>query len=118
MSETVQYKGKLKFVPKLHKNETLNEQCERILKECDKTNIDLDFYEGDFVWAVYDELYNKYVIAGHNVYEIIEKISIDPDYDIFNATQNLDGTIDFHVMYYNGGCSFNEAIEEAISNME
>lgn len=50
--------------------------------------------------------------------KLLKKISIDPDDDIFNATQNLDGTIDFHVMYYNGGCSFNEAIEEAISNME
>ena len=65
MSETVQYRGKLRLVPKLHKNETLNEQCERILKQSKKTKDDLDYYEGDFVWAVYDELYDKYVIVGH-----------------------------------------------------
>lgn len=117
MSETVQYRGKLRLVPKLHKNETLNEQCERILKQANKTKDDLYYYEGDFVWAVYDELYDKYVIVSHDVYEIIEKESFDVESDIFYATQNLDGTIDYHVMYYNGGCSFNEAIDEAIRNM-
>ena len=38
--------------------------------------------------------------------------------DIQNAHDNGDGTIDYEVMYYNGGCSFNEAIEYALEDMK
>ena len=37
--------------------------------------------------------------------------------DIQNAHDNGDGTIDYEVMYYNGGCSFNEAIEYALDDI-
>ena len=40
------------------------------------------------------------------------------DEDIFNAHDNGDGTIGYEVMYYNGGCSFNEAIEYALEDMK
>ena len=46
----------------------------------------------------------------------VEKEYADPDVDIFKSTKNDDGTIDFEVKYYNGGCCFNEAIDAALSD--
>ena len=49
-------------------------------------------------------------------YEVIEDKSYDYA-DIFIATPRADETIDFHLTYYNGGCSFEEALSSAIRNM-
>jgi hypothetical protein len=51
------------------------------------------------------------------VYEI-EKESIDPYDDVMMASENEDGTIDFEVKYYNGGCCFSEAIETSLNLMD
>lgn len=88
MSETVHYKGKL--------------------TPTGKTLAEFDPNADD----IYDHYYNAVEIDGM-VYTV-EKTDIDPDYDIFNSTKNEDGTIDFEVKYYNGGCGFNEAIDEAL----
>ena len=48
----------------------------------------------------------------------VENKQVDVEYEFFNATRNGNGTIDFEVMYYNGGCSLSEAIEEAINDMD
>lgn len=115
MSETVHYTGKLQLVNKLP-NETLEEQCKRILVEHNYR--ELDSYCDSWREMLYEELYERYVVVNNNnIYEIVEKNNKTDEYDIFNATQNLDGSIDYEVMYYNGGCSFNEAIEEALENM-
>ena len=37
--------------------------------------------------------------------------------DIFRASENSDGSISFLVKYYNGGCSFGEALEVAINRI-
>jgi hypothetical protein len=60
-----------------------------------------------------DEYHEKAVEINGEVY-IVESINIEPYEDIFNSNKNDDGTIDFEVKYYNGGCGFNEAIEEAL----
>lgn len=49
-------------------------------------------------------------------YEVLEKKYYDIDEDFFIAKCN-NGIIDFSVQYYNGGCSFNEAISKSIENM-
>ncbi len=90
MSETVHYKGKLTPTGKT-------------LAEFDPNAVD-----------IYDHYYDAVEIDGM-VYAV-EKTDIDPDYDIFNSTKNEDGTIDFEVKYYNGGCGFNEAIDEALKD--
>ena len=107
MSEMVHYTGKIVPVGKLP-NETLEEQCKRILAKYNY--LDLKSY--------CDEFYERYVIAGGEVYKVVEKNHKDMDEDIFNAHDNGDGTIDYEVMYYNGGCSFNEAIEYALEDMK
>lgn len=117
MSETVHYTGKVKLVEKLN-NETLEEQCERILREHNFT--ELEKYYDSWEEMFYEELYGKYVIhdEDESIYKIIEKNYEDTEYDIFNAHENKDGTISYEVMYYNGGCSLSEAIVEALDNME
>jgi len=57
------------------------------------------------------------ITQDERVFEIIEqKISDDSD-DLLLANQNSDGTIDYILRYYNGGCSFNEAFEDAIEKI-
>lgn len=49
-------------------------------------------------------------------YEVLEKKCNNINEDFFIAKRN-NGIIDFSVQYYNGGCSFDEAISNSIENM-
>ena len=115
MSETVRYTGKLKLIPRLE-NESLEDQCKRILRE--HNYFELNKYYDSWQGMFYDKFYEVYVILSDSIYEIIEKHSKPIDYDIFEASMNKDGTISFNVMYYNGGCSLDEAIEDALESVE
>ena len=114
MSETVRYKGKIKLIER-KTNETLEEQCERILREHNYDELK-DFYDS---WEEMfgEEMYEKYVIHNDKIYEVLEQNCKDTDYDIFEAHKNEDGTIGYEVMYYNGGCSFDEAIGYALDEL-
>jgi len=112
MSEMVHYKGRLKLVDKLP-NETLEEQCKRLSGADEVTK-----YYDSYREILEDTMYKTYVINGNNIYEIVSKKEIEPDSDLFIMSDNKDGTYDYEVLYYNGGCSFTEAIEEAFENME
>lgn len=89
MSEMVHYKGKL--------------------TPTGKTLAEFDSDADD----IYDHYYKAVEIDGM-VYTV-EKESYELNDDIFESKKNDDGTIDFEVKYYNGGCGFNEAIDEALS---
>ncbi|EQB4340395.1 hypothetical protein ACYJ2U_001711 [Clostridium botulinum] len=114
MSETVHYIGKLIKLKRLS-NETLEQQCEEVCKENNLYNLP-DFYG---TWEEYltSELYKKYYINKDDLY-VIESEQVDPEYDIFNASMNDNGEIEFEVKYYNGGCRFDEALDEAMSNLK
>ena len=114
MSETVHYIGKLKLVEKLN-NETLEEQCKRILGE--HNIFELESYCDSWEEMLFDELYDEYVTHGENVYKVME-MKYRGEEDVFEAHKNKDGTISYEVVYYNGGCSFDEAIVYALNNME
>lgn len=90
MSETKHYKGKL--IP-----------TGKTLAEFDPNAAD-----------IYDH-YEDAVLIDGLVYTV-EKQSIDPWGDLFKSNQTADGTIDFEVKYYNGGCGFNEAIDYSLDN--
>lgn len=92
MSETVHYKGKLTPTGK-----TLQE-------------IDPD------AGNIYDLGYKEYVVIDGAIYKADYR-EIDDYDDILNASKNEDGTYDFEVKYYNGGCGFNEAIDIAIDRL-
>lgn len=111
MSEMVHYKGTLYKVEK-RKNETLEEQCQRIL------GVDTikDYYDS-FQEMVADYLSEEYVIVDDVLYSYKMK-EIDLDIDFFSSRVVNNNTIDFEVRFYNGGCGFSEAIGYAIKNKE
>lgn len=111
MSEVDHYSGKLIEIPKL-KNETLDEQCKRLLK-VDKLNK----HYGTFQEMFEEELYEEYKIHKNVIYKLEEKKYIDCSDDIFVAHKNNDGTIAFEVQYYNGGCCFSEALDYALNKL-
>ena len=111
MSEIEHYRGILKEVARLD-DESLESQCKRLLHD-DK----LRSYEATYTDALLDRNYQIYIIKNDVLYEV-SKVALGPDGDIFNMYKNNDGTLSFEVRYYNGGCGFDEAIEEAFSNMK
>jgi len=73
---------------------------------------------GTSVEALGRELkYKEEVDIGGMVYSV-EMGYVNPYADIFRSSKNEDGTIDFEVKYYNGGCGFDGAIEYAITRSE
>ena len=114
MSEVVHYTGKIKLVEKLP-NELIEEQCKRILMQHKYT--ELNSYCESWKEMLYEEMYDNYVIVNDNLYEIVEKNDKEYDTDIFNISDNKDGSYDYEVMFYDGGCSFSEAIEIALNNI-
>lgn len=114
MSEQVYASGKLKLIEK-KPYETLEEQCRRILEEYDK-DTELDFYDS-YVEMFNDEFYYEYVILDDNIYKVVELCDVDLE-DIYYLHDNKDGEMNFILNYYNGGCSFNEAIELAYERMK
>ena len=115
MSEVVRYTGKIKLVEKLQ-NESLEEQCKRILMQHKYT--ELSSYCDSWIEMLYEEMYDNYVIVNDNLYEILEKNNKGYDTDIFNISENKDGSYDYEVMFYDGGCSFSEAIGIALDGID
>jgi len=109
MSETVHYKGILRKVEKIE-GENLEDQCKRLLG-----NKELPSYYDNYKEYLLEECYRTMIIHDNEVYHV-EREEVDPHSDMFNAALKENGEISFEVRYYNGGCSFNEAIEEAIKN--
>jgi hypothetical protein len=111
MSEVVHYRGTLTRVEKLE-SESLEDQCKRL-----SGNKRLQSYHDSYQEQLVHDNYQDYVILDDVLYSV-KKQDIDPDEDISRMTENEDGTLSFEVKYYNGGCSFDEAIEEAFGNKE
>ena len=101
MSETEHTKGKL--VPT---GKTVEEYLGDVYLKSWHTDLE-EYFQ--------DEYYEKAVLINGYVFEVESKI-IEPYEDIFEAELNDDGSYNFEVKYYNGGCGFNEAIEEALDN--
>ena len=114
MSETVYYKGKLKPVGFLI-GEDLEARCKRMLKDLDDD--ELEYYYESFKEQLLDKYYTQFILCNDILYSV-EKKTLDPDDSFFTSKLNDDGTVDFEVRYYNGGCSFNEAIECAFERKE
>jgi hypothetical protein len=110
MSEVVHYKGKLTQVPvDITNDETFKDLCikEGYINDC------YDSWEE----CLLEEGCEKYLIVGDKLF-VAEYESIDLDDEIIQATDNKDGSYTFEVKYYNGGCSFSEAIEEALDKLK
>ena len=64
-----------------------------------------------------DELSEKFVESNGVMYIIEEKSELDVEDDIFKCESIGNNRFSYIVKYYNGGCGFEEAIEEAIDNI-
>ena len=80
---------------------------------CEERFISLDFYD---TWeeAILCELGEEYAVINGVLYKV-EDASIEEG--TCTATENADGSISYTLHYYNGGCGFNEALEDAVNEI-
>lgn len=109
MSEVVHYEGKIQLIAKFP-NETLEEQCKRILNNFG--HMEIHSYCDSWADMIYEELYDQYIIIDDDLYCVVSQNEYSEN-DVYNISDNKDGTYNYEVMYYNGGCSFTDAISRA-----
>jgi hypothetical protein len=111
MSETVHYRGTLtKLVVGKDKIEA---KAKEILVAAGKSEMP-KYYDN---WTEYltDHFYDDYVVVYNTLFSV-EKTEVGEE-DVFNASETKDG-YKFEVMYYNGGCSFDEALDIALGKIK
>ena len=74
-------------------------------------------FPDDLLEAFYDKFYQNAEVINGEVYEVVDRIEPEGA-DMYHSTKLSDGSISFAVSYYNGGCSFSEAIHYALKCME
>ena len=125
MSEIKHYVGKLKEVfpdPK----EAFEEMCHRILLEENVVGTDEiveDYYYSEWSNVLQENLYDKYIVTVDKNYEkhlfmISEKREVHEGCDVYNMHKNINGEYEYEVIYYDGGTSFDDAINFAYYEME
>lgn len=98
---------------------TIEETCKAILIEIGTSEFEeiaIGSTGDSYRERLDDDGYREYFITDNMVYKA-EYEKKDASADIFKATKNEDGTINFETKFYNGGCSFNEALEEALKKI-
>lgn len=123
MNEMVQYKGSLKYIPGY--GMTLGEQCRNILKANGYESLEENtFTEYDWIDEFVNTFDDEFVISNDKIYQVLSKIEIEEDDGLFYVKSDPIGSYagtkdyDYVVRYYNGGCSFAEAIDLALNNEE
>lgn len=112
MSETEYHYG---TVNKYSTNPDIESVCKEICKK-EGWVLDKSYYDS-YQSVVEDMGYDtmKYLIIDDFVWSV-DDTELDESHFIGN--KNKDGSISYNVGYYNGGCSFGEAIEEAIKDSQ
>lgn len=110
MSEMEAHMGKL--IPMEVKGDTLEEQAQGA---CFKMGFSIASYHKSWVDCLNDEGYRKVYILNNVIYKI-DDTELDP-FGFAHVNKNSDGTIDYFMNYYNGGASFNEALDGAIKEV-
>lgn len=125
MSEIKHYVGKLKeLFP--DPRETFEEMCHRILLEenvIGKDEIVEDYYYSEWSAVLEENLYDKYIVTVDKDYEkhlfiISEKKKVSDGCDVYNMHENVNGEYEYEVVYYDGGTSFDDAINFAYYEMK
>jgi hypothetical protein len=114
MSQVEVHVGQLMKIDKLEST-TPEEWCKEYFLENGITQLD-HYYES---WVEYfnDEYYEEFLVHKNDIYRKIKDTECYGGDDIYHAHKNENGTIDYILSYYNGGCGFTEAIEEALNNL-
>jgi len=120
MSNYERHKGKIRKIDlnKISMMDYLVQFAPETERENLREKYNDNIYHMLYECSLVDDMPDKFIIVKDELYEIIESKRMDVEMDIYDADSNSDGTISFHVMYYNGGCGLTEAIEEAIENMK
>jgi hypothetical protein len=115
MSDTEVHKGRVIAV---ESKGDLESTAQAIIEE-EGLSIDKETcnHDGSAVGEIGESLYGKYLVVGDVIYKYEEDIKMDPYADIAEASANDDGSINFLVSYYNGGCCLNEAVESALKKL-
>lgn len=112
MSDTATFKGKIKLVavgiPE-------SESYSRNYFNSIETDFNLPDYYKSYTELIIDD-YN-HVLIDDNLYQVLTKESLQND-DIFEASKTDHNVYDYLVQYYDGGCSFSEAIGYALKNVK
>lgn len=113
MSETKHHKGTLTPI-KIIKD--LEHTAFLILQDELRYTMNMQYYS-TYCEALDDVGYDSFIVINDIIYRICN-MDIDVADDIMNASINPDGSIDYEVKYYNGGCSFGEALEISINRIK
>jgi hypothetical protein len=117
MSETVHYIGKLTEIKSEYY--TVDEIAKAILiiNDAKPSEFDNEYYQGSHKDMVCDKFSDEYLELNGKLYSYTQE-SIEAEEDIMRATIDNTGVISYEVKYYNGGCAFQEALEESINNIK
>lgn len=113
MSETECNTGKL--VPVKLINGESNEGF--AFRYCQENGIVKDDYNKTYIDQLFDEDYRGWYLHEGTLYRCENDRDTDSG-DIFQAIKNSDGTINYVLQYYNGGCSFGEAMSYAMKKLQ
>lgn len=94
-------------------------------KECERLNAKKRWESDDWITALNDYwdsnadfgMYGKYIISGDRLFEILENKHNDASEDISILTPNPDGTYNYIMQFYNGGCCLSEALEYELDKL-
>lgn len=111
MSETKMFKGTMKEVA-LPDGQSVEQFAEKALRD---KGVD-DPWDGDWLSTLTLDYQDKFAFVGDKLYEMMDYKDIS-DEDICDASRNSDGSISFVVRYYNGGCGFDEVLEDAVEEL-
>ena len=115
MSENVAQKGFLKYL----KDGNMKDFVLELIKNKEISIPDHYNPEEDYRDIFYDILDEEYYIdeKDSKIYKV-EKEDLDIYDDIFECEEIEKNKYSFFVKYYNGGCSFSEAIDKAMQKMK
>ena len=74
-----------------------------------------DYYES--IEDAFNDVHHKDAYCYNGVVYEVELEDYEDHDDIFDASKNEDGSIDFLLKYYNGGCGFSEALDYATKKL-
>lgn len=111
MSDMESHTGKL--IPMHYEGATLEERAEKC---CNEFGFAKSSFHKSWEECLRDEGYRQIYILDNIIYKVDDE-ELDP-FGFATATRNEDGSINYNLMYYNGGASFTEALDGAIEYMQ
>lgn len=93
-----------------NEGESFDDMLLRVLKE---NKIDVVESKDNLTKYFIDELWETHYIHNGVLYKI-DNTECDDSSDIYEARINPNGNISYTLRFYNGGCSFGEALDTAL----